>query len=87
MFYLYSIRQVAKVRRYPYAVLLDDKEDRVGSMVLVAGFANEKNVDVKRDFGGHYREADQAIKDRVFAGSDFDFLFNDGPRPIASPHP
>ncbi len=54
MFIMMAVYEVAKARNYEYFTNLKEWDDRNGGWIYIAGFTNNKDADIKKEFGEQY---------------------------------
>jgi Protein of unknown function (DUF1559) len=83
MFAVRAIYEVAKARKCEYFVNLKEWTDKDGSQIYIAGFTNEKDADLKKEFGDEYSYENEFGQKRKFLSiSQFGVLFERQPRQI-----
>jgi len=88
MFVVRALYEVAKARKCEYFVNLKEWTDKDGSQIYIAGFTNEKDADLKKEFGDEYSYENECGQKRKFLSiSQFGVLFERQPRQIPTESP
>jgi len=66
MFVMMVFHEVAKARGYEYYTNLKEWNDEDGGRIYIAGFTNDKNADIKKEFGEEYEYENRFGQKRMF---------------------
>ena len=64
MFVVRAFYEIAKARKCEYFANLKEWDDEDGSRMYVAGFTNEKDVDIKKEFGDQFDSQNESGEKR-----------------------
>lgn len=75
-FIMRGFYEVAKARNFRYFTSLDVSQDDRGDSIIVAGFTNNKDADIKKEFGPQFSPKDQFGPKRLFSDTaELDKIF------------
>jgi hypothetical protein len=76
MFVVQAVYEIAKARKCKYFVGLKAWEDKDGNRMFIAGFTDNKDADIKQEFGDQFESKDeQGRKRKLFSVSQYAPLF------------
>lgn len=79
MFIMRGFYEVAKARGTEYFVNLKEWSEEQGSRIFIAGFTNNKDADIKKEFGEEFSsESDHGQKRLLLSTSQFKMVFEGG---------
>jgi hypothetical protein len=85
MFVVRAIYEIANARKCEYFVNLKEWTDKDGSQIYIAGFTNNKDADLKKEFGDEYGYENEFGQKRIYLSvSQFSPLFKSSPQKTES---
>ena len=66
IFIMMATYKVAEARNYEYFVNLKEWDDNNGGWIYIAGFTNNKDADIKKEFGEQYNYENESGQKRIY---------------------